>query len=338
MPALNKFFGSVAPSKYIAGPQGSAGGVGSSGLQGPVGPQGPPGPPGPRGEVGPLAVAITGVVGPTGAASTVPGPTGPTGADSMVAGPTGPTGADSMVAGPTGPTGAVSTVAGPTGPTGAASTVAGPTGPTGAASTVAGPTGPTGPTGAGTTGPTGPTGAGTTGPTGPTGPTGAYYNANASDVVVNAADTYLTGSVLAVDSHLKAGSIMRWSLIASKTAAGTAVPTWNIRFGTNGSLSDAARITWTGATQTAAVDNAWMNVVAVVRSTGASGVVQGGYRLGHRNGTIGFCNDEPGDAKSALSTGFDLTPSGLQVGLSVNPGASAVWTFQVISAELLNVI
>lgn len=79
--------------------------------------------------------AASGVTGPTGAASTVPGPTGATGATgaaSTVAGPTGATGA----------TGAASTVTGPTGATGA-------TGSTGAASTVTGPTGATGPAGSG---------------------------------------------------------------------------------------------------------------------------------------------------------------------------------------------
>ena len=52
------------------------------------------------------SIPLSGLMGATGADSTVAGPTGPTGADSTVAGPTGATGADSTVAGPQGPTGA----------------------------------------------------------------------------------------------------------------------------------------------------------------------------------------------------------------------------------------
>jgi hypothetical protein len=86
------------------------------------------------------------------------------------------------------------------------------------------------------------------------------------------------------------------------------------------------------------VDDAWFTIVAVVRAIGATGVVQGAYRMGKRNGVSGFGNDEPGDVKAALSTGFDMTVANIQAGISVNNGASAAWTFQVVAAELLNVV
>ena len=148
----------------------------------------------------------TGVQGPTGAASYVPGPTGAAGATGAtgrsITGPTGPQGAASTQAGPTGrdgptgksitgPTGPAASMTGPTGrdgPTGKT----GPQGPTGLKSDITGPTGRDGPTGpqgptgitgapglATNTGPTGPIGPNSTGPTGPasteagpTGPTG----------------------------------------------------------------------------------------------------------------------------------------------------------------------
>jgi hypothetical protein len=161
-------------------------------------------------------------------------------------------------------------------------------------------------------------------------------NANTTDVVCNATDTYLTGSELPFSGNNKIGTYMRWFLKASKTASGTGVPTFNIRFGTGATVTDTARCTWTGATQTSAADDAWFSVIGVIRATGATTVCAGAYEMLHRNGVSGFKNDEGGDVKSATSTAFTSTPAGTQVGLSVNPSTAAVWTFQVISAELTN--
>jgi len=174
------------------------------------------------------------------------------------------------------------------------------------------------------------------GPTGPTGPATALYNANATDVVANATDTYLTGSALTVSGFIKVGSTLRWSLMASKTVAGTAVPTYNIRFGAGGTLTDTARITTTGVAQTAATDFARIDIVAVVRALGATTVVAGGHCLQHSNGVIGFKNDEGNNIASATSAAFDSTPGSTQAGISINPGAAGVWTFQVVSACLEN--
>jgi hypothetical protein len=137
---------------------------------------------------------------------------------------------------------------------------------------------------------------------------------------------------------LKPGTQLRWECIASKTAAGTGVPTWNIRFGTNGSVADTARVTWTGLAQTAAIDDAHIIINAIVRATGASTVVQGGYRLSKRNGVSGFTNDEPGDVKNAVSTGFDSTPANTVVGISVNNGTAGNWTFHIVAAQATNLL
>jgi hypothetical protein len=80
----------------------------------------------------------SGITGPTGENSTIPGPTGPQGVTGPI-GVTGPTGGDSTIPGPTGPQGA-------TGPIGGF----GPTGPQGATGNT-GSTGPQGPTGQGVT-------------------------------------------------------------------------------------------------------------------------------------------------------------------------------------------
>jgi hypothetical protein len=156
--------------------------------------------------------------------------------------------------------------------------------------------------------------------------------------VANATDTYLLGSDLPVSGHLKIGTTMRWRLSATKTSAGTAVPAWNLRFGTGATVTDVGRCTVTGVAQTALTDFAVFDVIAVVRATGATTVVQSTWEFNHSNTTSGFQNAAQEVIRNALSTAFDSTPASTKVGLSVNPGASGVWTFQVIAASLENVV
>jgi hypothetical protein len=156
--------------------------------------------------------------------------------------------------------------------------------------------------------------------------------------VVDATDTYLTGSDLDISGHLKVGSILRWKLIASKTG-GTGVATWNIRFGDGATLTDVARITVTGPpVQSVATDVADFDVIAVIRQTGATCIAAGAVALHHTNGTAGFKNDEGNHVMQATSTAFDVTPANTKAGISVNSATGATWTFQVIAAELVNAV
>lgn len=162
-------------------------------------------------------------------------------------------------------------------------------------------------------------------------------NWNASDVVANAADTYLTGSALAIPAHgLQAGTVFKWRFAATKTAAGIATPVWTVRVGTNGTTADTARITLTGVAQTAAVDAAFIELTAILRTIGASGVMAGILCMNHHAGATGFANSGNGNVLQATSAGFDTTVANLIVGVSVNPGAAGVWTHQIVKAELLN--
>lgn len=169
------------------------------------------------------------------------------------------------------------------------------------------------------------------GPTGPTGG-GVICNANATDVVANATDTYLTGSALGIATALKVGTVLRWRLYASKSSAGTATPQWNIRWGAGGTVTDTSRTAFNGLAQTAATDNGYIEIVGVVRATGASTVVQHTYKMVHRLATTGMQSGNV-SVQQAISTGFDSTGAGFKVGISVNPGTSGVWTFQIIDAQ-----
>ena len=163
---------------------------------------------------------------------------------------------------------------------------------------------------------------------------GGFGNTSLSNVVASAADTYLAGSPLAVPSHgLQIGTRLRWRIWMTKTAAGVATPVWNIRVGTVGSVADAARLTFTGPAQTAAIDAGYVTIDAVVRSIGAAGVIAGVLILNHNLAATGFAN-LASPVMQVVSAGFDMTVANLIIGVSVNPGAAGVWTHQGVSSEM----
>lgn len=170
-----------------------------------------------------------------------------------------------------------------------------------------------------------------------TAPSGVITNANTSDVTANAADTYLTGSALTIGPSQKAGTILRWRAVATKTAAGTAAATVIVRFGTNGSTSDTARNTFTLSAATAATDTGHFELTCIVRTINAStGVVACGLGVTHANSTTGLVSANETNVFQVVSGNFDNTSASLIAGVSVNPGASGVWTFQVVTAEATN--
>lgn len=150
-----------------------------------------------------------------------------------------------------------------------------------------------------------------------------------------AADTYVTGSNLLIGGRIKQLSMFRWKIFMSKTAASTAVTATIIRFGTAGAIGDTARVTMAGPAQTAAVDEACLEVWATVWTSGASGVVRGEQSLSHSAAiAAGF-----GEMFDSVSSGaFDLTVGNLQVGISMNGGAAAAWTVTSVQAEAINLI
>jgi len=160
-------------------------------------------------------------------------------------------------------------------------------------------------------------------------------NANTTDQVVSAADNYLAGSALAIPPQLlQVGAILRWVISMTKSGAGTAAPVWIVRFGTGGVVGDAARLTFTSPhLQTAVIDAGRVNIDCVVRSIGAAGVVSGVLTLNHNLQITGLAV-VPTPTVIVTSGGFDMTVANLFAGVSVNPGASGVWTHQVVHAEL----
>jgi hypothetical protein len=121
---------------------------------------------------------------------------------------------------------------------------------------------------------------------------------------------------------------------ASKTAAGTATPIINIRFGTAQSTADTSRLTFTLRAQTAAADEGIFDVEAIFTADGATATLGGIAFARHRATTTGFQNAVTGE-QVATGAAFDSTVASSYIGASVNGGTSAAWTVTFKSAMLL---
>lgn len=161
----------------------------------------------------------------------------------------------------------------------------------------------------------------------------AFVNESVADQVLNAADSYLVGSNIAV-LKLTERSVFRWRLWATKTAAGVAAPTFDIRVGIHGNITDTSRVQLVGPAQTGVVDTAFIEILAFVRSVGPTGRIAALLKLSHDLAATGFAvKGTP--VVEALSAAFDNDDSNLHVGLSVNPGAAGVWTVKAVIADLV---
>lgn len=151
-----------------------------------------------------------------------------------------------------------------------------------------------------------------------------------------ASDTYLIGSSIAIpNGRLQAKSVYRCRFNVVKTAAGTATPILNVRFGTNGSTADTSRGTLTFSAQTAAVDEGLFELISIFRVVGASAVLQTVGQLRHRLSVTGL-GTGVSEPEVATSGAFNSAVASSIIGVSVNGGTSAAWTVQVVDAELVN--
>ena len=164
-------------------------------------------------------------------------------------------------------------------------------------------------------------------------------NANTGDVTCSSVDTYLTGSALTVPPGLlRVGTVMFWTFSATKNNLGTATCIWTPRFGTLGTTGDAALTTFTMGAQTAATDTGMGQMQLVVRTAGASGIVQLSFLFQHglaAGGTAAVgMNAQFTQGFTFTSGALNLNTAALIFGLSCNPGASAIWTFQQVMATM----
>jgi hypothetical protein len=160
-------------------------------------------------------------------------------------------------------------------------------------------------------------------------------NGNTATFSANAADTYITGTNIPISGYVKSGTFYKFRLVVTKTAAGTAAPNFIVRVGAAASTADTAVVTLTGRAQTAAApDTGWADLHVSVLNYGTSSVLNATLMFSHQLVTTGLANERVTVVRGSGTV--DLTTSGLNIGLSVNPGASAVWTFWNASVEVGN--
>lgn len=168
---------------------------------------------------------------------------------------------------------------------------------------------------------------------------GGIGNSSVASQTGFAADQYLAGSNIVIPPHgLQAGTSFSWYFDVTKTAAGIATPIVSIRVGTLGTTADAAVVTFTLPAQSAVADVGLFIINAVLRNTGAAGVMVGILNLTHNvpAATAGLSTSIAPNIVT-VSSGFNTTTANLIVGLSVNAGASAAWTMQQVQSTAYNI-
>lgn len=170
----------------------------------------------------------------------------------------------------------------------------------------------------------------------------SYTNATTTTQSISAnTNTYITGASLAIPYVLRVGTIFRWVIELSKDNAqtGTTAPSWTVVYGTNASISDTARLTFTGVAPTNGVaDDQIVMIDALIRSVGGSGVISGVYFATHIGAAAtqvtGLMN-QPTDVKKATGT-FDTTVASSTIGVGVNLGANTAGTINHVSVVAWN--
>lgn len=147
--------------------------------------------------------------------------------------------------------------------------------------------------------------------------------------------TVITGSHLHFAAGaIQVGTIIHWVFDMTKTSAGSASSTFDIAFGTAGTTSDTARVSFTKPAGTAAADEATVTVEAVVKTNSASGVVLGNFALIHNLASTGHATIPCVSVETTSGT-FDTTaPTDIE--LCITSGASDAITINQCTVYALN--
>lgn len=149
--------------------------------------------------------------------------------------------------------------------------------------------------------------------------------------------TYITGSKITIPpGKMQIGSMFRWTFNMTKDANGSAASTFDIAVGTLGTTGDTARVSFTKPAGTAAADEGFVTITAIMRGPlTASGVMVGEFVLTHNLAATGHAVI-PCVAVNTVSAGFDVTTASLFVGVCITSGTADVITIQQCTAEAWN--
>lgn len=159
-----------------------------------------------------------------------------------------------------------------------------------------------------------------------------------ADQAIGASVTnYITNSDLHVSAGrpLKVGTVLRWHVGLSKTAAATASMTFDLRVGTLGTTGDTSRASLATGTQTGVADVAELEVGVTIRSISASGIITAAMQFEHNLAATGFAPTNVVVANTT-SAAFDTTATNLIFGLSLTTGALHAITITRVVAEFVD--
>lgn len=146
--------------------------------------------------------------------------------------------------------------------------------------------------------------------------------------------TQIAGTLLTVpQGGLKVGSIIKFKFNMTKTAAGTATSTFDVSFGTAGTVADTARVSFTKPAGTAVVDDGDVEIILIVRSVSATGVLVGQFVLQHGLDITGHAIINPVVVR-VVAAGFDNRGEGNFIALNITSGAADAITIDMVEATL----
>ena len=165
--------------------------------------------------------------------------------------------------------------------------------------------------------------------------TGWLFNSNTANVTGFAADTYVAGSsILIPTQNFKTGTGYRCRISITKTAAGVATLTATLRVGALASTADSSYFAFNLSAQTAATDTTLLTYDFMTRSTGASAALVA-HLSSISQPTTGFSTLLKG-ANGTNTSDITAWP-GKYIGVSLNGGASASFTVNMVQAEIYNI-
>ena len=168
------------------------------------------------------------------------------------------------------------------------------------------------------------------------------FNNSASTVAAGyAVDTLMAGSSLLIPSGITVSGIQyicEFDMV--KTAAGTATPIVNIRFGTLGTVADATVCTMTFAIGTNAVDTGKFTIVGTLRSAGAgtTAIMVGSTMINHALAATGLTTTGASGTGqiTTVGGGFNSTPVNSYLSVSFNGGSGFSGTCNYVQSRLFN--
>ena len=166
--------------------------------------------------------------------------------------------------------------------------------------------------------------------------TGWLFNSSTANTAAGfAADTYVAGSsILIPPQNFKTGTGYRCRISITKTAAGVAGLTATLRVGATASTSDSSYFALSLSVQTAATDTTLLTYEFMTRSTGASAALVA-HLSSISQPTTGFSSLLKG--ANGTNTGDITAWPGKYIGVSLNGGASAAFTVNMVQAEIYNI-